>query len=114
VVDLDLSGHDAVDGTSVSVGGNYGLVYQVALTVGVDTGLVIAPQGGAWGGGANVPQGQDGPASMVSLPSAMSSLGSQTEAILLGRFAAQTSVALTLVSAGGSDLPVDLASVPLP
>jgi hypothetical protein len=114
VVDLDLVGHDAVDGTSVSLGGNYGLVYQATLTVGVHTGFVIAPQGGAWGGGAGVPQGEDGPAGIVALPSATSSLGSQSEAIEVGRFAAQTSVTLTLISAGGSNLPVDLASVPLP
>jgi hypothetical protein len=114
VADLDLSGQDAVDGTSVSLSGNYGLAYEVDLAIGVDTALAIAPQGGAWGGGANVPAGEDGPAGIVSLPSASSSLGSQTEAILLGRFAAQSSASVTLLSAGGSDLPIDVASVPLP
>jgi hypothetical protein len=114
VADVDLAGHDAVDGTSVSLGGNYGLVYQIALTAGVHTGFVVAPQGGAWGGGAGVPLGEDGPAGVVALPGASSSLGSQSEAIAVGRFVAQSSVTLTLISAGGSNLPVDLASVPLP
>jgi hypothetical protein len=114
VVDVDLAGHDAVDGTSVSLGGNYGLAYELDLELAVETALAIAPKGGAWGGGANVPAGEDGLAGIVSLPSASSSLGSQSEAILLGRFAAQSSVSVTLLSAGGSDLPIDVASVPLP
>jgi hypothetical protein len=114
VADPNLSGHDAVDGTTVSLGGNYGLVYELDLAVAVHTAFVIAPQGGAWGGGAAVPAGEDGPAGIVPLPAATSSLGSQSQAILLGRFLAPTAVSMTLVSAGGSNLPIDVASVPLP
>jgi hypothetical protein len=114
VADPNLVGRDAVDGTTVSLAGNYGLVYQLVLNMSVSTGFVIAPQGGAWGGGASVPPGEDGTAALVSLPGASSSLGSQSLAILLGRFAAQTTLTTTLLSAGGSDLPIDVATVPLP
>lgn len=115
VSDLNLTGNDAVDQKTVSLGGNYGLVYALTLGVGVDTAFLVAPQGGAWGGGAVVAAGADGAQGIVALPAATDSLGSQSQAILLGRFAAQSSpVTATFISAGGSNLPIDVAAVPVP
>lgn len=113
VTDETLTGHDYVDGTSVTLDGNYGVSYTLGLTVTVNTTLLLSPQGGAWGGVASIPSGIDGASGVTLLPSATDSLASQTDAIVLGVFAAGAVSGLTLMSAGGSNLPVDLVTVPL-
>jgi hypothetical protein len=75
---------------------------------------VVAPQGGDWGGVAQIPSGIDGPASLTPLPAATDVLGSQTEALVLGHFAGGNDVVMTLMTAGGSNLPIDVAFVPSP
>jgi len=97
----------------VTLDGNYGVSYTLGLTVTVNTTLLLSPQGGAWGGVASIPAGIDGASGVTLLPSATDSLSSQTDAIVLGVFAAGAVSGLTLMSAGGSDLPVDLVTVPL-
>jgi len=111
VTDVSLAGHDYVDNTSVTLDGNYGVSYalNIAFASGFGgSGLVLSPQGGAWGGAASVAAGPS------LLPSAQDSLGTQTQAIVLGSYAAGTRATVGFVSAGGSSLPVDLVSVPLP
>lgn len=112
-VDKTLTGHDYVDGTSVSLSGNYGVSYTFALTVTGTTGFLLSPQGGAWGGAANEPAGIDGPNGVTLLPSATDSLDDQQSAIVLGLFPAGAVTGLALLSAGGSSLPVDLLTVPI-
>ncbi len=114
IADLDLAGIDAVDGNAaVTLGGNYGLVYRISLYATTYTALAIAPRGGAWGGAAEISAGSDGLMGVTLLPSAAEALGTTTQAIAAGRFGAGK-VALRLSSGGGSSLPVDLVSVPLP
>jgi hypothetical protein len=114
VTDRTLTGHDYVDGTSVTLDGDYGVPYTLRLSTHTKIGLVVAPQGGEWGGGARIPTGLDGPASVTALPSSTDSLGSQSEAILAGRFAPGGTVELVLMTAGGSNLPIDVAAILLP
>jgi hypothetical protein len=112
--DATLSGHDDVDGTSVSLLGDYGVPYALRLHTAATTALAVAPQGGEWGGVAQIPSGLDGAASITMLPTASDSLGSQTQAVFLGRFAASEDVEGLLMTAGGSNLPVDIAAIPVP
>ena len=114
LVDLDLAGIDAVDGnTAVMLGGNYGLVYRMALDASTSSAFAIAPRGGAWGGAAEISAGSDASKGVTSLPSAVEALGTATQAIAAGRFGAGK-IGFRLISGGGSSLPVELLSIPLP
>ena len=115
VTDRDLKGTDAVDGnTGVTLLGNYGMVYRIVLDVGARTAFAIAPRGGAWGGAANLSSGDDADGGVRSLPSIGASLGTTTDAIDTGTYPASSVVSARLLSAGGSSLPLDLLSIPLP
>jgi len=71
---------------------------------------VLSPQGGDWGG-----EGSFGSAGTATLlPAAQDSLGTQTDAIVGGVAAAGAKTVFQFWTAGGSNLPVDLVSVPLP
>jgi hypothetical protein len=113
VTDLTLTGHDYVDGTTVALAGDYGVPYAIRFVLATNAALVVAPQGGPWGGVARLPAGLDAPPGVTLLPASADSLGSQTEAIFAGRYSA-TPVSLVLMSAGGSNLPIDVAALPLP
>lgn len=109
-----LTGFDAVDGNApVTLLGNYGVRYRIAVAGGPFL-FGVSPRGGAWGGAALVPPGLDSAAASLLLPGSGSSLATPTSMTVLGRWGAGTSDALDLLSAGGSSLPVDLVSVPLP
>lgn len=113
-VDLNLAGHDAVDGTSASLGGNYGVFYTLLIGVAAHEALTLVPRGGAWGGAGDVSAGEDGAAGAVAFPSATASANADGSAVVVGRFAASSNVRMHVISAGGSSLPVHLAVVPLP
>jgi hypothetical protein len=114
IVDLDLAGIDAVDGNAaVKLGGNYGLVYRMSLDARMSTAFALAPRGGAWGGAAELSAGSDAPKGVTSLPSAVEALGATTQAVAAGRFGAGK-IGLRLISGGGSSLPVEFLSIPLP
>ena len=98
VTDMSLHGHDYVDGTDVTLDGNYGVPYTIRLTLVSNTAILVAPQGGAWGGVASLPLGLDAPASTTLLPALSDSLGSQAEAIFTGRYAAGSTVELVVMS----------------
>ncbi|MEO6951195.1 MAG: hypothetical protein ABI321_05225 [Polyangia bacterium] len=111
--DPELVGIDAVDGnTAVALLGNYGVRYRVAVAGGPFL-FALSPRGGAWGGAARVPPGLDSSATVPLLPGNGSSIASTSSMTVLGRWGTATSSVLDLFSAGGSNLPVDLVSVPL-
>jgi hypothetical protein len=112
-LDPPLSGTDATSGASVTLGGNYGVVYRLGVQLSASAGLAAFARGGDWGGGAGVPAGADGTASPVALPLAKSALSAGNQAVLLGRFATGTALDVQLLSAGGSSLPIDVAVAPL-
>ena len=108
VTDATLVGHDYVDGTSVTLDGNYGVSYAftLAFASSAPSAVLLSPQGGDWGGAALT-------ASTSSvLPASQDALGTQTDAIAVGAFAGGASLSFTLLSAGGSNLPVDLVTAP--
>lgn len=104
-VDETLEGVDAPTGVKQRLLGNYGMLYRFALGLPAPAQAAIAPRGGAWGGIAQ-PIAADGGATSITLPSATAALGTTTDAIVLGTTAG--SKELRLMSAGGSNLPIDL------
>jgi len=96
-VDDTLTGIDAPTGDKQSLAGNYGLLYRFALNLTPTAIAAIAPRGGEWGGAARA-------ALSVALPTATQSLGTTTDAIVVGPLTSE----LRLLTAGGSNLPVDL------
>jgi hypothetical protein len=113
VTDEPLAGYDYVDGTHVSLDGNYGVEYTISVgeltSNSGSVGVLLSPQGGAWAGllamltGATlVPAGED-------------AVSTQTDGIDVALAAgAMTEPSFTVMSAGGSSLPVDVVTVPLP
>jgi hypothetical protein len=113
-IDPNLMGHDAVDGTSASLSGNYGVFYTLLIGAGAHEGFALVPRGGAWGGAGDLSVGEDGAAGAVACPSASDSANADGSAVSAGRFASGTNVRMHLISAGGSSLPVHVAVVPIP
>jgi hypothetical protein len=115
VTDADLTGVDATTGSPVTLTGNFGVLYRMRFTAASNVALAVAPRGTAWGGAADVAPGTDVTTdSFVLLPAAEDALGTTTQAVLLGRFAAGSAPYARLLSAGGSNLPIDLVAAPLP
>lgn len=112
--DANLKGTDAVDGTTASLGGNYGVLYTLLAGVSSHASLVLVPRGGAWGGSGDVTAGEDSDGGALAFPSAIESAPADGSAVVLGRFASGANVRAHFMSAGGSSLPVHLASIPLP
>lgn len=113
-VDTNLTGHDAVDGTTASLGGNYGVLYTLLIGVGAHESFTLVPRGGAWGGAGDSSAGEDSASGAVAFPSASDSANADGSAVAAGRFASAANVRMHLISAGGSSLPVHVAVVPLP
>ena len=113
-LDPPLAGVDATTGMTASLGGNYGVLYRVKVQLATPTGLALFARGGDWGGAAVVPPGVDGTTPTVALPAASTALPAGPQAVVVGRFAASTSLEVQLLSAAGSSLPVDLAAAPVP
>ncbi len=103
VTEPDLSGTDKTTGKAKTLGGNYGVFYTVSVAVPAGFSALLSPRGGEWGGVARVlPM-----TPAVLMPSAQTSLGVTTSAIWLGTYGAGSS-SFSLVSAGGSNLPLDV------
>ncbi|HEY8073446.1 MAG TPA: hypothetical protein VIF62_05040 [Labilithrix sp.] len=92
VLDPDLAGIDATTSTPVKLGGNYGVLYRFSGMP--SSRAALSERGGSWGGVLG----------SVELPSASESLGTTTDAVVLGDLSGGGS----LVSGGGSNLPVDV------
>jgi hypothetical protein len=115
VTDADLTGVDATTGDPTTLTGNFGVLYRMHFAASSDVALALAPRGTDWGGAAEVGPGADVPSdSFVLLPSAQDQLGTTTDAVLLGRFAAGSAPYARLLTGGGSNLPIDLVTAPLP
>jgi hypothetical protein len=113
-LDPPLTGTDRTTGASASLGGNYGVLYRVQVQLAATAGVTLFARGGDWGGGGDVPPGTDGATTPVALPSATSALSAGSQAAVVGLFATGTALSFSLMSAGGSSLPVDVALAPLP
>lgn len=114
-VDETLEGVDAPTGVKQRLLGNYGMLYRFALALPTPASAAVAPRGGSWGGVARVTDGSGGAATLVSLPTATATLGATTDAVAVGPIpgaatdgGASGGKRLELMTAGGSNLPIDL------
>jgi hypothetical protein len=107
VTEDDLSGTDATSGAKKTLGGNYGVFYTLHATPAAPLSLASSPRGGEWGGVAQPAPG----APSVLLPASASSLSSTTSAIWIDAYSGGAPVAASLMTAGGSNLPLDLVLV---
>lgn len=98
----ELSGTDATTGAAATLGGNYGLAYRfvVANESGGALRIAASERGGAWAGAEVVS------AEATALPGASHALDSAVDAVWLATVPGDAD--LSLVSAGGSSLPVDV------
>ncbi len=107
VTEDDLVGTDATTGAAKKLGGNYGVFYTFSASSAGGVVLAASPRGGEWGGVAQPASG----APSLLLPKATTSLASTTRAAWIGA-SAPGAVSAALVTAGGSNLPLDLVVVP--
>ncbi len=105
--DKTLTGIDAPTGDAQKLLGNYGVLYRVVATP-TPYALAIAPRGGAWGGAARAVAKAAPFASATALPKNAEVLGTTTEAIALGKLDPLDVGEVDLMTAGGSNLPIDL------
>ncbi len=99
-IDATLEGVDATTGEAQKLLGNYGMQYRLALGRPKTAHAGVSPRGGAWGGAVRAG------GSSTALPAAVQALETTTDAIALGAIDAKAE--LRLLTAGGSNLPVDL------
>ena len=117
VTDATLTGTDYVDnGMAVTLEGNYGVSYavKVSFATAIDSAILLSPQGGDWGGAGFDVAGSSAASTPGVLPASQDSLGTQTDAIAVATFSGVPSGTIDFLSAGGSDLPVDVLVVPSP
>ncbi|HEY1552547.1 MAG TPA: hypothetical protein VGG28_32185 [Kofleriaceae bacterium] len=90
----ELTGSDATTGLPAKLLGNYGVAYAITATGALS--FAASARGGAWAGA------YDG----APIPTASGGLSTTTDAIWLG-----SAASFSLISGGGSSLPVDLVSL---
>jgi hypothetical protein len=100
VTESDLTGRDATTGAPAALRGNYVVAYRFVIDALGSVRLAASERGGAWAGAANT-------GAVVPLPTANGALSTTTDAVWLATLAAGRADC-TLMSAGGSSLPVDL------
>lgn len=107
-VDETLEGVDAPTGAKQKLSGNYGMLYRFALGTAAGTRMAVSPRGGGWGGVAKLVPGAaaGGASSTLALPTASEALATTTDAIVIG--GVSTATEMRMLSAGGSNLPIDL------
>jgi hypothetical protein len=92
----DLAGSDATTGLAATLRGNYGVTYAVTATATGAIAFAASARGGAWAGAYNG----------VAIPTVSGGLSTTTDAIWLG-----SAATFSIISGGGSSLPVDLVSI---
>lgn len=115
VFDPDLQGTSFVDGTNVTLAGNFGVTYDVRIIEPqAELALLLNPRAGAWAGAMFGSAGVDANAGLVALPDPGLTADDNEEAISLGRYTSGISIGTKLLTAGGSSLPVHVVAVPMP
>ncbi|MBL8744531.1 MAG: hypothetical protein JNK04_25660, partial [Myxococcales bacterium] len=113
--DPDLSGTSFVDGTAVTLPGNFGVSYDVRLVEpAVELALLLNPRAGAWAGAMFGSAGVDANAGLHALPNSGLVADDSEEAISLGRYTSGITIGTKLLTAGGSSLPAHVVAMPLP
>jgi hypothetical protein len=101
-----LMGTDATTGIAATLHGNYGVAYRLTAAATGELAFAASARGGTWAGAW---AGLLDTSSAAGLPTVAGGLSTTTDAIWLG-----DANAFTLISGGGSSLPVDLLSIAQP
>jgi hypothetical protein len=113
--DPDLNGTSFVDGTNVTLSGNFGVTYDVRIIEpATELAVMLNPRAGAWAGAMFGSAGIDANAGLVALPNMGLTADDSDEVIALGRYTSAISIGTKLLTAGGSSLPVHFVAMPLP
>lgn len=113
--DPDLVGTSFVDGTTVTLPGNFGVTYDVRIIEPtVELAVLLNPRAGAWAGAMFGSAGLDANGGLVALPNQGLLADDNDEVISLGRYTTGISIGMKLLTAGGSSLPVHIVAMPLP
>lgn len=115
--DTNAVGVDATDGTSMTLVGNYGILYKMHLNMKSSDakkfGVLINPRGGAWGGAVWAVAGVT-PGGKFLIPETTSSLGDNTKGAVEGKYNPGTSFAAwaQFMPTGGSSFPLRFVIAP--
>ena len=115
--DTNAQGIDRTDGSGMSLGGNYGILYRIQIATqssdGQNLGMLANPRAGAWGGAVKASPGLL-PGGVFLIPAGTGAVANNTEAALAGEYSPGSglSVCLLWMPTGGSSFPVRLLAVP--
>jgi hypothetical protein len=115
--DTYAAGVDVTDGTSMTDGGNYGVLYRIHLNVasgdGRNLGFLMNPRAGNWGGAVNALAGIT-PGGQFLIPASTTLLGDNTKGAVEGKYNPVTTSApwLQFMPTGGSAFPLRFVAVP--
>jgi len=115
--DPDAVGVDATDGSSVTLSGNYGILYRIHLSTkssnGKNLAFLLNPRGGTWAGAANAEAGIT-PGGVFLIPPSSGSVSSNTYAALEGEYSPGSAftVWLQFMPTGAASLPLRFVATP--
>ncbi|MDQ2946756.1 MAG: hypothetical protein M3Y27_12555 [Acidobacteriota bacterium] len=115
--DTNAQGIDRTDGSSMSLGGNYGILYSIHIATqssdGQNLGMLVNPRAGAWGGAVKASPGLL-PGGVFLIPVGTGAVVNNTEAVLAGEYSpgGVLTVCLQWMPTGGSSFPLRLLAVP--
>jgi hypothetical protein len=98
-----------VDGGSVTLEGNFGVLYDVRVSDPTTQLFVgVNPRAGAWAGAVSGSAGLDANGGEYLAPGAVASVDDNTSVVSLGRYTSGIDVGARFLTAGGSSLPIHL------
>ncbi len=100
VTEADLTGRDATTGAPATLLGNYGVAYRFLVDTPGPVRFAASERGGTWAGAAEL-------GTVVALPATSGGLSTTSDVVWLATLAAGRAD-FTMLSGGGSSLPVDL------
>lgn len=102
-----LTGRDAVDNTTAVDRGNYGLLYELDLSLSQPTGILASPRGGAFAGAMRL-NGET-----FTVPGSGGVLTGPEQAAMIGVPAPHQPIKLWFMPPSGSHLPISLYFIPI-
>ena len=114
-IDPHIMGTNYVDGGAATLAGNFGVLYDLRV-IGPAESLFLGvnPRAGTWAGGALGSAGLDASGGSYLLPSSDPTVSSNQDVVAMGRYTSGIDIGATLLTAGGSNLPVHVVMAPLP
>ena len=114
--DANASGTDITDSSSQSLGGNYGILYKIHLTVGYsdgrNLGFLFNPRGGGWGGAVWAMAGLLTGGKFL-IPAGSGTTSDNTKGSVEGKYSSAYGAPwLQFMPTGGSSFPLKMVVIP--